>query len=74
VRVLAGGQILESALGVSDFSTAHGETTRQALTKLGAGDDLSLVGGAIVTVAATPLALGEAAVSKGYEKAKGAVD
>jgi RHS repeat-associated protein len=61
---LAGGQLLEKGLGVSNFSAAHGESARQGLLHLGAGETTSLVGGAVVTVVSTPFALGEALGNK----------
>jgi len=61
---LAGGQLLEKGLGVSNFSAAHGESAHQGLLPLGAGETTSLVGGAVVTVVSTPFALGEAIGNK----------
>jgi hypothetical protein len=50
------------------------ESARQALLRAGAGETTALVGGAIVTVASTPIALEEAALAKAAEKAKQAAN
>ncbi|KAN0108657.1 hypothetical protein V8E51_008399 [Hyaloscypha variabilis] len=61
---IAIGNELEEHLKVSDYSSAAGMQANQWLKAHGASGDQALIGGAIATVAATPLAIGYAAVVK----------
>jgi RHS repeat-associated protein len=64
------GTGLEKTLDVSEYSSAHGIQAQQFAKSLGAGETTALVAGGIVTVAATPIAIEEAAVHKGIDLAK----
>lgn len=58
------GQYLEQKLNVSEYSSQYGMDTQGFLKAHGAGETTALVGGAVVTVASTPVALGVAAYHK----------
>jgi RHS repeat-associated protein len=70
---LATGQVLEKTLHVSDYSSAAGIKTYETLKDAGMNDTAAFVTGGVVTVLATPAAIGVAAVDKGYQGAKAAV-
>jgi len=58
------GAGLEKALGVSEYSAAHGRGAEGAARALGAGDSLATAAGVTAAVLSTPLALGEAVGAK----------
>lgn len=67
---LAIGQVTESTLHVSDYSSAAGMKVYEGLKSVGVGDTTSLVAGGVATVVSTPTAIGVAAVDKSYHAAK----
>ncbi|MGJ0506827.1 MAG: SpvB/TcaC N-terminal domain-containing protein [Methylocystis sp.] len=58
------GQALEHNLNVSKFASQHGIDTKEYLERKGVNETVAFVAGGVVTVASTPVALGEAAVAK----------
>lgn len=67
---LAIGQVTESTLHVSDYSSAAGVKVYEGLKGIGVGDTTSLITGGVVTVVSTPASIGVAAADKGYHAAK----
>jgi RHS repeat-associated protein len=58
------GQYLEHTLNVSEYSSQHGLDAKAYLERHGVGDTTALVAGGVVTLAATPVALGESLWAK----------
>jgi hypothetical protein len=58
------GQYAEKKLNVSEYASDHGIAAKEFLERHGVNSDVAFVTGAVVTVASTPIALGEAGVHK----------
>jgi hypothetical protein len=58
------GQYAEKKLNVSEYASDHGIAVKEFLERHGVNSDVAFVTGAVVTVASTPIALGEAGVHK----------
>jgi RHS repeat-associated protein len=67
---LMAGQVIEKTLDVSKYASDHGVAVYEGLKSAGVNDTVSFVAGGIVTVASTPVAIGEAAVDKTIGAAK----
>jgi RHS repeat-associated protein len=63
---LAAGQLIEKTLDVSHYSSSAGMWVNEGLQSLGANETFSVATGGVVTVLATPAAIGVAAVDKTY--------